>query len=59
MPFTFSALGKLLSSDHEYDVKKYPAGAKVAGYKEPNSEKYVLERGNIVTPVIILSLAML
>ena len=59
LPFTIYALGKIFFSNHETDLKKYPAGAKVVGYKDPNSEKYVLEKGNIITPVVILSLAAL
>ena len=54
MPFTISGLGKLFSSDHEQDVKKYPAGARVVGYKDPDSERYVLEKGDTKTPLVIL-----
>ena len=59
MPFTISAFGKIFFSAHESDVKKYPAGARVTGYKDPNSNKYILERGNIILPVTILSIAAL
>ena len=59
LPFTIHAFGKTLLSNHKTDLKKYPAGARVVGYKDPNSDKYVLERGNILAPIAVLSLAAL
>ena len=58
-PFTIISFGKMLSSDYEAYVKKYPAGAEVTGYKNPNSNKYVLEKGDITLPVILLSVSAL
>jgi len=58
MPFTFSAFGKVMSSDLERYVQKYPDGKKVIGYKDPNSKKYILETGNITKPVALLAFAV-
>jgi hypothetical protein len=54
-PFTIWVFNKLSSSDYEKYVQKYPDGAIVTGYKDPNSEKYVLEKGNTTQPLVLLS----
>lgn len=58
-PITFSVIGKIISSDHKDELERYPVGAEVVGYKDPKSEKYVLEKGDIVTPTVILIFAAL
>ncbi|MBN1975496.1 MAG: hypothetical protein JW787_17800 [Sedimentisphaerales bacterium] len=58
-PITIWVFNKMSSSDEEKYVQKYPAGARVVGYKDTNSERYVLERGDTKKPLALLSCSAL
>jgi len=56
-PFTFSVFSKAAFSSNNKYIEKYPARATVIGYKDPESNKYVLEKGKTAFPIIAISMS--
>ena len=55
--FTFSAFGNAISGSHNRYMERYPAGITVVGYKDPKSNRYVLEKGKTPFPVTAICIS--
>jgi hypothetical protein len=55
--FTFSAFHNAIFSSSNRYIEKYPAGITVVGYKDPKSNRYVLEKGKTTFPITAICIS--